>query len=109
VSLLSKLRSAAEHRLSRLLLDQLGIALEKEGEVYEGACEGLVVEYGGWFYLAGEVIEAGERMTDASPGFQYFFRPSYRPTALADFGGDVLALEFSTKLPWVIHEAPEWL
>jgi len=27
---------------------------------------------------------------------------------LADFGDEVLALEFSTRLPWVISEEPEW-
>jgi hypothetical protein len=91
-------------------LDQLGIDPEKEGDVYEGGREGSLVGYGGWFYLAGELIEAGERMTDASPGFQYFFRRSHRPKTLqGDFGEEVLALEFSTKLPWKISEQPEWL
>jgi len=61
----------------------------------------------GWFYLAGELIEAGERMADAGPGFQYFFRLSHRPS-LADFGDEVLALEFSTRLPWAISDNPEW-
>ncbi len=93
----------------RILLDQLGIDPEKEGEVYEGTPEGSLMEYGGWFYLAGELIEPGERMTDAGPGFQYFFRASHRPTPPGDFGEEVLALEFSTKLPWVISDEPEWL
>ena len=92
----------------RLLLDQLGIDPEKEGDVFEGSPEGSLVGYSGWFYLAGELIEAGERMTDAGPGFQYFFRRSYRPVALADFGEEVLALEFLTRLPWVISDEPEW-
>jgi hypothetical protein len=92
----------------RILLDQLGIDPEKEGEVYEGIIEGSLVGYGGWFYLAGELVEAGERMTDAGVGFQYFFRRSHKPTMLADFGDEVLALEFSTRLPWVISEEPEW-
>jgi hypothetical protein len=90
------------------LLDQLGIDQGKEGDVYEGGPKGSMVEYGGWFYLAGELIEAGERMTDAGPGFQYFFRRSHRPIALADFGEEVLALEFSARLPWVISDEPEW-
>jgi hypothetical protein len=93
----------------RLLLDQLGIDPEKEGEVYEGAPVGSIMAYAGWFYLAGELIEPGERMTDAGFGFQYFFRRSHRPTALADFGEEVLALEFSTSLPWVIPDRPDWL
>lgn len=56
--------------------------------------------YNGWFYLAGELLEAGERMTDAGLGFQYFFRASHRPKAFADLVEDVLALEFSAKLAW---------
>jgi hypothetical protein len=93
----------------RLLLDQLGIHPEKEGEIYAGGPEGSLVRYGGWFYLSGELIQTGERMTDAGPNFQYFFRASNRPTLRADFGAQVLALEFSTKLQWVISQQPEWL
>src|SRR5262247_1462627 len=84
------------------VLDQLGIAPEKEGDLFEVGPEGSLVIYNGWFYLAGELIEAGERLTDGGPGLQYFFRASHRPKAFADFGEDVLALEFSAKLPWVI-------
>jgi hypothetical protein len=92
----------------RLLLDQLGIDPEKEGDVFEEGQESLLARYGGWFYLAGELIEAGERMADAGPGFQFFFRASHKPTLQGDFGDEVLALEFSTKLPWVISEQPDW-
>jgi hypothetical protein len=88
----------------RILLDQLGIDPEKDGEVYEGIIGSSLVEYCGWFYFAGELVEAGERMTEAGVGFQYFFRRSHKPTMLADFGDEVLALEFSTRLPWVISE-----
>jgi hypothetical protein len=88
-----------------LILDQFGIDPEKEGEVYETCPEGPLIGYEGWFYLAGELIEAGERLTDAGAGFQYYFRKSLT-TPEADFGEDVLALEFSTKLPWVISERP---
>jgi hypothetical protein len=92
----------------RRLLDQLGIALDKEGDVFELGPVGSGVLYNGWFYLAGELVRAGERMTDGGPGLQYFFRSSYRPKALADFGEEVLALEFSTTLLWVISEEPDW-
>jgi hypothetical protein len=102
-------RSTVYPEKFRLLLDQLGIHPEKEGEVYEGGPEGSLVRYGGWFYLSGELIEEGKRMTDAGPNFQYFFRASHRPTVQGDFGEQVLALEFSTKLPWVISQQPEWL
>ena len=93
-------RSTAYPENFRLLLDQLGIDPQKEGEVYEGSPECSLMEYGGWFYLTGELVEAGERMTDAGSGFEYFFRESHSPTNL-EFGESVLALEFSIKLPWV--------
>ena len=38
-------------------------------------------------------------MAEAGPGLEYFFRHSYSPKQLADFGDGVLALEFSTRLP----------
>jgi hypothetical protein len=88
----------------RVLLDQLGIDAEKEGEVYEYGTD-LPTPYGGWFYLAGELIEPGERMTDAGRDFQYFFRRSHIPNGIADFGDEVLALEFTTRLSWVIPES----
>ena len=91
----------------RILLRKLGIDPKKEGEVYEGIVEDSLVGYGGWFYLAGELVEAGERMTDAGVGFQYFFRRSHKPTMQADFGHEVLALEFSTRLSWIISEESE--
>ncbi len=42
-------------------------------------------------------------MTDAGSGFQYYFTDAARlPKPRADFGKDVLAVEFITKLPWVM-------
>jgi hypothetical protein len=39
-------------------------------------------------------------------GFQYFFADArHPPKPVVDFGEKVLAVEFLTKLPWVI---PEW-
>jgi hypothetical protein len=63
--------------------------------------------YGEWFYFVGELIEAGGRMTDATFGFQYFFADAkHLPRPEVDFGKNVLAVEFSTKLAWVISEQP---
>ncbi len=91
----------------RLLLNQLGIDPEKEGEVYGCGPDGPQWLYGGWFYFAGELVEAGVRLTDAGPGFQYFFTDAQRlPSATVDFGNSVLAVEFVTRLPWVIEARP---
>jgi hypothetical protein len=49
----------------RQLLDQLGVDPKKEGDVFEESPYSSLVRYGGWFYLTGELIEAGERMADA--------------------------------------------
>jgi len=100
-------RSTAYPDSFRRLLDQLGVDWKKEGEVYECGPEGSLRVYGGWFYLVGELIEPGERMTDAGFGFQYYFVDAKRlPKPGADFGQNVLAVEFSAKLPWVISDQP---
>lgn len=85
-------RATAYPKSFRLLLNQLGIDPDKEGEVYECGADGLLRVYGGWFYFVGELIEAGERMADATPGFQYFFTDAKRlPPSGVDFGKNVLA------------------
>jgi hypothetical protein len=100
-------RTTAYPEKFRLLLNQLGIDPDKEGEVYECGPDGPLRVYGGWFYFVGELIEAGERMTDAAPGFQYFFTDAkHLPRPEVDFGKNVLAVEFRTRLPWVISEQP---
>jgi hypothetical protein len=112
VSLLSELHGAAEHRLSRKVPPSSRSAWyrpEKEADVHELGPKGALIQYGGWFYLSGELLFAGERLTDGGPGLEYFFREAHRPQALPDLGEEVLALEFSTKLPWVLPGQPEWL
>lgn len=102
-------RAAAYPENFCLLLDQLGIDPEKEGEVYECGPDpdGQLRVYGGWFYFVGELVEDGERMTDASSAFQYHFEDAKRlPSPAVDFGKKVLGVEFYTKLPCVIPEQP---
>jgi hypothetical protein len=74
----------------RALLEQLGIDPNKEGEAfeYEPVGDGCHL-YGGWFYLVGEVVTAGERNNNApdaqqansdAPGahhFDFFFTTSH--------------------------------
>jgi hypothetical protein len=92
----------------RLLLDQLGIDHAKEGEVYEcGLVDDKSRAYGGWFYFAGELPAPSERFTDAASSFQYWVADAKRlPRPPVDFGKSVLALQFFTKLPWVIADQP---
>ena len=97
-------RQSAYPEQFRALLEQLGVDPEKEGEVYEcGPQDGLYL-YGGWFYFAGEILTAGERLTaDPITGFQYWFADAKRlPKPPVDFGEKVVSVEFYTRIPWVI-------
>jgi hypothetical protein len=86
------------------LLDELGIDRQKEADAHECSSKGLQRTCGGWFYLAGELIKPGERLTDVVPGFQYFFRSAGTSSEF----GDMLALEFVAEMPWVLAEEPEY-
>ena len=100
-------RRTAYPEVFRSLLDQLGIDPEKAGEVYESGADGSLRMYGGWLYFAGELVCSGERMTDTGSGFQYWFADAKGlPKPEADFGANVLAVEFWTRLPWVIPDQP---
>ena len=59
---------------------------------------------GGWFYFVGELIEKGEKLTSEGE-FRYWFQPSF-PRPLVCFGQFVAAIEFSTKIPWVLTDGP---
>jgi hypothetical protein len=100
-------RGTAYPDVFRLLLDQLGIDPQKEGEVYESGPDGPLTMYGGWLYFAGELVRSGERMTDIGSGFQHWFADAKNlPKPAVDFGPKVLAIEFWTRLPWIIPDQP---
>ena len=98
----------------RTLLEELGIDPDKEGEAFEyGPVDGGCHLYGGWFYLVGEMVAAGERNYQA-PGcpddghpFEFFFTTSH-PRAAAFGCGPVLAVEFTARLGWVLPESPRY-
>jgi hypothetical protein len=90
----------------RGLLLRIGIDPLKEGEIYDmvGPFDDRVRPTGGWFYFVGELIEKGEKLvTDGD--FQYWFQASF-PRPPACFGLRVAAIEFTTKIPWVLREEP---
>ncbi|HEY7403236.1 MAG TPA: hypothetical protein VIB39_06925 [Candidatus Angelobacter sp.] len=101
-------RNAAYPQVFRSLLDRLGIDPNKEGEAYEEGTDGELFRYGGWFYLAGEIVVMGERLAeDPATGFRYWFGKASRlPKPLVDFGEKVIALEFMTRIPWIISPRP---
>jgi len=87
----------------RRLLESLGVDVEKEGEVYECGGNETVRLYGGWFYFAGLLVEAGERLTEPNDDFNYYFVDAKRlPKPPVDFGEDTAAVEFNTKIPWIL-------
>jgi hypothetical protein len=93
----------------RSTLEKIGIDPDKEGEVYEIGPEGEKRIYGGWFYFAGEVAAAGER-NSTLVNFEFWFADAKQlPKPTADFGDKVAAVEFMTRLPWVLVDPPEAL
>lgn len=85
------------------LLDQLGIDLTKEGDLYEeGPLADNVQPSGGWFYFVGEVVEAGDRLTEMGRDFQCFIRSAGATSVTKLFGDSVCALEFTTRVRWVL-------
>jgi hypothetical protein len=102
-------RSSAYPGPFRSILEKIGIDPDKEGEVYELGPEGDSRIFGGWFYFAGEVTEAGERNSTLA-NFEYWFANGRGlPKPVADFGEHVAAVEFITRLPWVLPYPPEQL
>ena len=92
----------------RTLLEQLGIDPSKEAEAFEycPVQDGCHL-YGGWFYLVGEIVAAGERNYSApdSHHFDYWFT-SIGPNAPTFRGGPRLTLEFTTHLKWLLEDLP---
>ena len=98
----------------RALLEQLGIDPNKEGAAFEYGPVGDGCHlYGGWFYLVGEMVTAGERNLSApdchddAQHFEFFFTRSH-PNAEAFRGGPMLAIEFTAHVKWVLPESPEY-
>src|ERR1017187_10306563 len=90
----------------RALLEQLGIDPDKECEAFEYyPVEGGRHLYGGWFYLVGGMITAGECNSHAGDQFEFWFT-SIGPQAPAFRGGPRLALEFTTQVKWLLAESP---
>jgi hypothetical protein len=93
----------------RALLERLGIDPNKEGEAFE---YGPVADgwhlYGGWFYLVGEMVTAGERNRTA-PGAHHFesFFTTTHPSDRAFRDGPMLAIEFTTRVKWVLAESAD--
>jgi hypothetical protein len=90
-------RAKAYPRSFLSLLEQLGIDRNKEGEVYEvytdekGKCN-----FGGWFFLTGQILESGERQVEQD-GISYHFSDGRKfPRPEGEFGLDLLALDFAT-------------
>jgi hypothetical protein len=97
------LRSKVHPEVFRVLLETLGIDPNKEGEAVHYGPKGDLHSYGGWFYLVGKLIEAGERNCNAGAEFQHFVGTAF-PRPPAAFGKAVVAIEFTTLLPWVLEE-----
>jgi len=94
----------------RALREQFGVDPNKEDEIFEcgPAADGRHL-YGGWFYLVGEMVAAGERNHNALDSHQFeFFFTSIGPYAPACRGGPRLTIEFTTHVKWVLPESPRY-
>jgi hypothetical protein len=100
-------RSSAYPEEFRSILQRIGIDPEKEGEVYEYGRDGDRSIYGGWFYFAGEVAQAGERNSTLNSFEFWFVNARHLPKPSEDFGENVAAVEFITRLPWTLASPPE--
>jgi len=91
----------------RELLNQLGIDPNKEAEaVADGPLENGLHHYGGWFFFVGEMVTAGERLSQASdsPYFKYWFsRVGPCPKEFRD--GLKLCIEFEAHIKWILNES----
>ncbi len=92
----------------RVLLEQLGIDPNKEGEVFEcGPVEDGRRLCGGWFYFVGEMVAAGEHNFHAADSHQFTLWFTARcPDAPPFRGQPLLAIEFTTHIKWVLPDAP---
>ncbi len=87
------------------LLEQLGIDSKKEGDLFEdGPLGNNVQPTAGWFYFVGDLLEAGERLTEMGKDLQCFVRGAGATSVTRLFGTRVCALEFSTRVPWALGE-----
>jgi hypothetical protein len=94
----------------KTLLDQLGINPAKDGWVYDyGPLPNGRYRYGGWFYLIGELITAGDRNVGSLEGpdsFEFFFNRS-GPRHPAFRGRDAIAIDFTAQVNWILPETPD--
>jgi hypothetical protein len=85
------------------MLNQLGIPLDRECEVYHNGKESDLHLYAGWYHFVGRVV-SGERECSANVSFvpfSVFFhsKPALLPDAFA--GQPVVQLEFEAGVPWL--------
>lgn len=79
-----------------ILLEELGIDPNKEGEVYEiYTDEQGICTFGGWFFFTGQILETGQREVEAD-GMTYRVGSGRAlPRSEGEFGLDLLALNFT--------------
>lgn len=102
-------RNSAYPDAFKAILDRLGIDPMKEGEAFEYGPVGNGLHlYGGWFYLIGELIVPGERSVSypEASAFEFWFTKSC-PGNRHFREAPRLAIEFSTRIPWILPDDPE--
>jgi hypothetical protein len=94
----------------RTLFDRLGIDHRKPAEVHEYGPESGLILYGAWWHFVGRVlVDPGDQLAlEAPPGqpaaHVFFYQRSdlaHEPLLLA---GDLVQLELTLHLPWLLSE-----
>jgi hypothetical protein len=112
-------RQYAYPQEARSLLEQLGVDIDKEAEVYHNCrLETGLHNYGGWFHFIGSIKEGPDSTRQiAENSFTFDLEPidnrfvigfTARAALVARSFGDqpVIQVEFRTEVPWII-QGPE--
>ena len=87
------------------LLEQLGIDWAKEWEAFEydwnESNTSEPVLYGGWFLFVGKLVSGSETPPALRDGFAFWVATSF-PTGTLESPARLCAVQFLTRIPWVL-------
>jgi hypothetical protein len=89
------------------LLQNWGIDIRKDGEVYHNAqLPSGLHDYGGWFHFVGTLTKTGDLpVVELVPGFSVWLNKPSAPALDVFEGLPLVEVQFHTELvPWVLNE-----
>ena|SRR5258705_13255309 len=92
--------------VKKLFLD-LGIDINKEAEIsHYGKVNNEKHMFSGWFHFKGRIIQGENLFMEINPNFTIGFSKNYH-CAFFDDKNDLVQIEFTTHIPWVIDKELE--